>query len=470
MPTAVSIPDAPHWLPLLGHAVPLLRDPLAFLSSLPAHGDLVRIGLGPITIVVVCDLDLTRQVLRHDRIFDKGGPIFERGREVAGNGLVTCPHSAHRRQRRLLQPAFHRDRLPAYADMMTERITAITDSWSDGQILNVINEMQKLTSSTIAETLFSSTASETVLRQIPEDLNAIFSAIFRRTVTPTAVQRLTPGNRAFHHAIARLRSNVGRITAERRSEGVDREDLLSALLTARDGENDGQGLTDTEIYDQITTFFAAGTQTTATTLTWALSLLDRHPDIAQRLHTEVDTVLAGHPARHADLPRLEYTERVIIETLRLRPPVYLFTRIVTEDTELGGHRLPAGTTVAYSPYLLHQRPDLHPDPQRFDPDRWGTTESRRALIPFGDGARKCIGDTYAITEATLALATITSRWQLHTIPGQDVRPSRSLPVMHPRNLHMRATARSTHGGICATRPAEPEEQTSNQSLHRGLDS
>jgi cytochrome P450 len=462
MMAIASIPVASHRLPLLGHAVALLRDPLAFLSSLPAHGDLVRITLGPLPVVVVCDLDLTKHVLRHDRIFDKGGPIFERGRQVAGDGLVTCPHSVHRRHRRLLQPAFRRDRFPGYADTMTKQITAVTDSWSDGQVLDVIGEMQKITSSTIAETLFSSTASEAAQHQIPDDLNTIFDNIFWRMLIPAPVHWLvTLGDRAFYGAIARLRSNLHTIITQRRGEDADRGDVLSAMLNAGSSKIDDQGLTDTEIRNHITTFFGAGTETTATALTWALYFLDCHPNIAHRVHAEVDTVLAGRPARYADLPCLEYTGRVITETLRLRPPAWLFTRIVTEDTELGGYQLPAGTTVAYSPYVLHHRPDLFPDPGRFDPERWGTAESSRAPIPFGDGPRKCIGDVFAVTEATMALATIASRWNLHVLPGQDPRPARSLPVLRPRKLHMCVTNRNGH----ASRPEQPY----NGSLHRKSD-
>ena len=397
------------------------------------------------TLVVVCDPELIKRVLRHDRIFDKGGPIFDRGREVGGNGLVTCPYSAHRRQRRLLQPAFNRDRLPGYADMMTEQITTVVNSWSDGQVFDVVREMHKLSSAILAETLFSSRTSNLPLHQIVDDLDTIFSNIFWRTVMPNPIRRL--GNRSFRRAKIRLRGNLGTVIAERRSQASDREDLLTSMLTVGDSESDDQGLTDSEIYDQVATFYIAGTETSANALTWALYMLDRNPDVARQLHTEIDTVLAGRPARYTDLPQLKYARQIITETLRIRPPVWLFTRTVTEDTELGGYQLPAGTAVIYSPYLLHHRPDVHPAPESFDPSRWeektqyGASQPR-TMIPFGEGAGKCIGDNFAIIEVTLALATIAGRWDLSTLPRQDPRPARSFPVLHPRKLHMRVSSRS----------------------------
>jgi pentalenene oxygenase len=434
-----SIATAPGKLPLLGHLVPLVRNPVEFLSSLPTHGDLVRIGLGPKIAVVVCNPELVQHVLRHDRVFDKGGPTSERVREAAGNGLATCPYSGHRRQRRLLQPAFHNIRIATYASVMSDQISTITDSWHDGQVLDMNAVMHTLTSTVTAATLFSYSVPDATLRQLIDDVEIIL----RRAMMPPLLDRLpTPGNRAYRSAKTHLRATLADVIASRRAEGADHGDLLSALLAARD--DDGSGLTDTEIADQIITFFLGGTETTATALAWALYLVDRHPEVAERLHTEVDTVLAGRCAQHSDLPHLQLTGRIITETLRLRPPIWLIFRLATEDTELGGHRIAAGTTVAYSALLIHHRRDIHTDPERFNPDRWDSTAtsqpSRGALIPFGGGPHKCIADTFAITEATLALATIAARWRLHTLPRQDVRPALSFSL-HPRELRMRATAR-----------------------------
>ncbi|MFI6041971.1 cytochrome P450 [Nocardia sp. NPDC051321] len=443
--SAAPIATAPHRFPVLGHLVPLLRDPLGFMVSLPAHGDLVRIGLGPVTAVVVCDLELTRYVLLHDSIFDKGGPLFDRGRELVGEGLANCAHAKHRRQRRLLQPAFHSKRIAGYASVMAQKISELVDSWQDGEVVDVKAQLHTFAARVIAATLFDEAISDATQERLLHDVEAVFVGAMRQAMMPLWMRRLPIlGNRACVEAAAEARAILGELVVERRAEGVDRGDLFSALVFAHDSEGGGQ-LSDDEIVDQVLTFFFAGTDTSAATLAWALVLLDQHPDCAARVYAEVDAVLAGRSAGHEDMASLQFTRQVITETLRLRPPAWLQTRTVTEDTELGEHRLVAGTSVIYSAYLIHHLPDLYPDPERFDPDRFdpglAAPPPRNALLPFATGARKCIGDNFAVTEATLALATIAARWRLETIPGSDTTPTMAV-VPQPRQLRMHATARA----------------------------
>ncbi|MFD7446069.1 cytochrome P450 [Streptomyces sp. NPDC059909] len=442
-------PTAPGALPLLGHALPLLRSPLPFLASLPALGDLVRIRLGPQHVYVACTPELTRRVLLEDSTFDKGGLLFDRARETLGNGLGTCPHRDHRRQRQLIQPAFHPERLPRYGQVMTEQITAVTRSWQQGQVIDVLADMQQITARTLVATMLADARLTGVaLTEMIDDLHTFQAAFYRRMFMPPPLDRLpTPGNRRYVRAGIRLRASLSRIIAEYRAAGTDHGDLLSALLAARDshsGDATGQGMSDGELTDQIITFSFAGTETTAALLAWALHLVARHPGVEEALHREADGVLAGAAATVGDLPRLEVTGRILTETLRLYPPGYLLTRTTTRPTELGGHLLPAGATVAYSPYVIHHRPDLYPDPERFDPDRWkdgGTARTPRGtLVPFAAGPRKCIGDTFAITEATLALATIATRWRLEPVSGTPVRPALG-STLTPQGLHMLATPR-----------------------------
>ncbi|MFE0042668.1 cytochrome P450 [Streptomyces albireticuli] len=446
------IPTAAGALPLLGHLVPLLRDPLKFLGRLPERGDLVRVRLGPLPVLVVCDPDLTCRALREDRTFDKGGPVYDRGRELIGNGLASCPHRDHRRQRRLLQPAFHPTRLPGYAQAATARTAEATASWQDGQVLDVLSAMQELFASITVDTLFSTTPPPDVLTQALADLNTVVKALTVRTATPQLLNRLPiPRNRRYHQARARLSRTLHHIVTERRATGTstDHGDLLSILLAAHDPDSGPaeQTLTDAEIIDQIVTFFLAATETSASSVAWALHLLGQHPEIETRLHAEADAVLDGRPATHADLPRLELTTRVFTETLRLWPPVWGLTRTCTADTRLGRYPIPTGTSLAYSPYLLHRRPDLYPDPDRFDPDRWApdhpSPPRREAFLPFGGGARKCIGERSAINTGVLALATIASRWHLQPLPGARVRPVIGGPTLHPSGLRMRTIARTT---------------------------
>ncbi|EYF02236.1 cytochrome P450 [Chondromyces apiculatus] len=450
MITASPIATVPGALPLLGHLVPLARDPLAFLRSLPAQGDLVRVCVGPFQAVMVCDPALTRQVLLDDRTFDRGGVFYERLREVGGDSLGSCPHSLHRRQRRLLQPAFHPTRLARYAQTMTDQIVAMTDAWRDDQVLDVLAEMLALTGRVTTMTLFSDALPAPVLRQAIDDIKAIAQGTFQRMLMPPPLDRLPiPSNRRFHEASASLHRTVRSLMAERRASGTDHGDLLSALLTARDPDpaETRPTLSDDEIADHLVAFFFAGAETTADAVAWALHLLAQHPDIEDRLHAEVDAVLQGAPAAHEHLPRLKLTSRCITETLRLWPPGWLLTRTVTVDTHLGGHLLPAGTTLLYSAYLIQHRPDLYPDPERFDPDRWDSDQRpappRDAFIVFGGGPRKCIGDQFGMIESTLALATIASRWKLRPVPGPPVRPDTHNIVLQPRGLRMRAVSRTT---------------------------
>ncbi|MET8976590.1 cytochrome P450 [Streptomyces sp. NPDC004539] len=441
------VAPAPGALPVLGHALPLARHPLPFLASLPAHGDLVRIKLGPVPFHVLCDPGLVHQVLLDDRTFDKGGAIFDLVRTVAGNGLATCPHQEHRRQRRLLQPAFHRERLPGYAQVMSSEITAMLDGWTEGREIDALATMNELTANLATRTLFAAELDDETFAELRLCMHDVMTGMMRRMLLPWSVlNRLpTPGNRRFHRARARLRRYVAQLTDDYRRAGVDHGDLLSILLAVRD--DDGQGLTEDEIHDQVFTFYLGGSETTAPLLSWALYLLGRDPGIRERLHAEVDTVLDGRVATHDDIPRLELTRRVVMETLRLYPPGWLFTRITTRAAELAGHRLPAGSIVLYSPHIVHHRADLFPEPERFDPDRWGDDAgrpSRGVFTPFGSGARKCIGEVFALTEATLALASIVARWQLDPLPGAHTRMAPRLSST-PRSLPMslRERVRST---------------------------
>jgi pentalenene oxygenase len=438
-----TIPRAPGALPLLGHALPLRRDTLAFLASLPSHGDVVRIKVGPATALVVCDPDLVQKVLVDDRTFDKGGPLYDRAREGLGNGLATCPHGDHRRQRRLTQQAFQAQRMPAYAQVMSREIAEATGRWSDGHTIDVLTAMQTITARTTVATMFVDTA-EASLTDLLVDFNIFSHGVYKRMFVPPALHKLpTPGNRRYQQAFARLLQAVGSIIEGHRARGESGEDLLSMLLAASEGN---QGLSDAEIIDQVMSFFFAGTETTAAVLAWALHRLAQHPDLEARLHAEVDAVVPdGSPATFDLLPRLEFTSRIITETLRLYPPAWMLTRIATTDTQLAGYLVKKGTTVVYSPYLIHHQAALYPDPERFDPDRWDGRPTRgrnSALIPFGGGARKCIGDTFGMNEATLALATIVAQWRLEPTPGATVRPV-SAAILNPCRLTMRTIARTT---------------------------
>ncbi|MCM2417794.1 cytochrome P450 [Streptomyces sp. RKAG293] len=453
---------------LLGHAPRIMKDPLAFLTSLSAHADLVRISIGPWHGLVVCHPDLVHRVLMDDRTFDKDGPVYEQSKRTLGEGLVTCPHQAHRRQRRLLQPAFRRDRLPAYAATMTGHIDTMTRAWTDGQTIDAFSCMHANSARVATATLFAAGPDEAAIAEMVRCIDIIVKAGFWNMFAPLGRQR-APWNRRCARAQATLNATIDGIISDYRRRGRRHEDMLSLLLEARDEARDGSdgdgsdedgtdGLAPAEVHDQVMSFLMAGIDTTGSTMAWACHLLAGNPGIQQRVRAEVHAVLRGRAAGWHDLPRLELTGRVISEALRLYPPGWLFTRNVTQDIRLGDTVLPRGTTVIFSPYQMHRQGGLFPDPERFDPDRWLTTPAGRlprgAYIPFSAGARQCIGNDFGLTEATLTLATVIDRWHLHPLPGSPVRPVPGL-ALRPTPIPLRLHRTSRDPSTDADGPAGP---------------
>ena len=455
MPPSYTLGSAPGSRPLVGHALRLLNDPCRFLASLPAHGDLVRIRLGPHQAIAVCHPELAHQILSDDRTFDKGGPLIDRGRELFGDNLVTCVHDRHRRQRRLVQPAFHKARLPAYASVMTERVGALTASWNEGDTVDVLAEIRTLVSGVAATYLFAASMTEADQQQALTDLSILLAGTFQRMFLPPVLARFPfPGNRSYERACVSFRRVLGQLITDYRRSGIDHGDALSMLLAARD---DGTPLlTEAEITDEVVSLFVGGSDTTAITLSWALHLLARHPDTERQLHAEIDAVLSGRPATFNDIEHLPFTSNVITETLRLYPPLAMVTRAVTADTELGGYPMAAGSTIVFSPMTVHHRPDLFADPWRFNPERWAdlhvSPPQRGTFAPFGGGARKCIGDNLGMTMAVLALASIAARWKLAPLPDARVRPVLRT-LLAPRGLRMTVTSRQARHGATPLRSA-----------------
>jgi cytochrome P450 len=449
MTDTVSHGLAPGSLPVLGHIHRLARDPLAFLMSLTEHGDVVRVRLGTRAAIVVCDAALTRTVLLDDHTYDKGGPLYDRARDVIGNGLATCSHAEHRRQRRLTQPAFRHDRMPGYTDTMIEHCSDLIGSWRDGQVIDASEEIMRLTARVAVGTLFSDRVSQSMLDEMAQEVTVLVRGTYTRMLTPSGWEWLLPGNRRFLRSRARLRRGIGDLIAACRAEAVDHGDLMSMLL-ATDLED---GFSDVELIDQATTFFSAGAETAANVLSSALHLLAHHPEIQHRLSAEAHRVVSAGPLSYQRLEELPYTDRVLSETLRLYPPAWLITRRVTVDTELGGYAVSAGTSVLLSPYVLHRRADLFADPETFDPDRQiGALGSPHGgFVAFGAGARKCIGETFSRVEAVLLLASLAARWRILPITGSRYRVARSV-TLAPRRLRLRVVVTPARGSHAPSTP------------------
>ncbi|MEU8637695.1 cytochrome P450 [Amycolatopsis sp. NPDC048633] len=437
----VAVPTAPGHLPLVGHALPLFRDPLSFLRSLNEVGDLVRVDIGSLPMIMITDHELTRQVLIDSQTFDKGGALFDKVRELTGDSLLTSTYETHRRQRRLMQPAFRRAQVRAYTPTMNRMIDAVLAQWHDGAIIDMAAATYDITARTAARTMFAADVAGPAAARIVDSLSTYLSGLFIRMMSPTSlVTRIpTPGNIRYNRAVKALHASVDEIISAYRKAGVDNGDLLSMLLTASD--DDGGALAPEDVHNQVITLFLAGIETTAGALAWSLALLAEHPEVARGVRSEVDTVLNGRAAEWADVPRLVRTSHVLTEALRLYPPGWIFTRVTTSDVTLGGHRLRAGTGIAYSPYLLHHDAEVFPHPDRFDPARWSAERAadipKDAFIPFGGGVHRCIGETFGVTEATLALATIIARWEFRSVSNRPVAPAPRRATLTPGPLPMR---------------------------------
>jgi cytochrome P450 len=434
-----SVPRAPGAVPLLGHALKLWRDPLGFLKSLRDSGDLVRVDLGTMPMYVVTSAELVHEVtVKQARSFEKGR-LFDRLRPLAGNGLATANGEVHRRHRRLIQPMFHPQRISVYAATMSGNARALADSWTPGQHIEMEQAMAEYAIETLASTMFSTDIGLPAVEAVRRNLPVVLKNMLIRAASPKFLDRLPiRANRDFDAAAANLREVIDEVVATtRRSGQTDRNDLLSVLLAAQDDET-GESLSDTEVRDELSTILFAGAETTASTLSWTFHELARHPEVEEQLVAEIKEVVGDRPVAIEDVPRLEAVRRVLDEVIRLHGVTMLMRR-ATEPVELGGFSFPAGTEVAFSLYALHRDPSLYAEADRFDPDRWlperRTDIARQAYIPFGAGNRKCIGDAFVWTEATIALATILARWQLRPVPGHTPREVASA-VAHPDRMPM----------------------------------
>ena len=367
-------------------------------------------------------------------------------RRVLGNGLLTSEGEFWRRQRKLVQPAFHQERIAAYAEVMagyTERMLA---SWSDGQSLDIHAAMMRLTLDIVAKTLFDTDVSHEA-----EDVGAALDVLMGKFMRQAGFAFLLPSSipipttSRLQRAVKQLDKVIYGIIHTRRSSGQMSGDLLSVLLQAQDDE--GVGMTDRQLHDEIMTLFLAGHETTANALSWTWLLLGQNPGVEEKLAEELRRVLGGKPPTLADLPKLVYTDRVLRESMRLYPPVWIIGRRALAPFRLGDYELPADTNVMMSQLLMHHDARYFPDPERFDPDRWNPQDPRAASLPrfayfpFGGGPRVCIGAGFAMMEAALLLATIAQRFQVHIAPGQKIEMLPSVTLRPKRDIPARLTLR-----------------------------
>lgn len=428
----------PHYYTPFGALSTFRRNPLQFYLQAAKFGDVVRVQMGPWFYHFLSHPDHIKHVLQ-DNNQNYGRSIFMTMLKPAlGDGLLTSEGDFWRRQRRLAQPAFHRQRLAAFATLMTEAAAAMLARWHlaavSGQPLEIMAEMSNLTLSITGKALFGSDLNPEAMRSAQQGFLEHFNHRFEHFLAVPEWMP-TPRNRRFWQVVRTMDTVAYGIIAERRRSGQDQGDLLSLLLSARD-EDTGAGMSDKQLRDEVTTFLGAGSETTAVTLAWTWYLLSTHPAVDRQLRAELAAVLGGRTPTAEDLPHLPYTRMVIEEALRLYPPAWGMSRQALGDDTIGGYPIPANSLVTLSPYVTHRLAAFWENPEGFDPERFTPERSagrpRYAYFPFGGGPRQCIGNEFALMEAQLVVATVAQRYRLYVVPGHAVVP---YPIFTLRPRH-----------------------------------
>ena len=444
--TAPSRPPGPAGIPLFGQSIGFARDPLGFLSGVAGrYGDIAFFRLGDVPVFFVSRPEYVWEVLVTQRAKFEISTMRQRLEPVLGKGLLTSRGELHARQRRLMQPVFRKSRIESYARIMAQYALQVRNEWRDGQEIDASAELMKLAMSLVSKTLFG--------HDIEEDAGAvsrnlsILMEFFTWLMSPL---RFTlglplPSTLRFRRALGELDDVVHRMIERRRRNPTADDNLLSMLVAARDDETHAQ-MTEKQLRDEVFSLLMAGHETTANALGWALYLLAQHAAADQRLYEEVRAAITGRDRfEPADLERLPYAKKVILETLRLYPPAWFVGRTALENVEIGGFVIPGGSSILMSQFVAHRDARHFEDPGSFRPERW--TESyvaalpRGAYFPFSAGDRHCLGEGFAWLEALLALATFIERWRFELVPGQKIRPKPSITLRPNTGIRMILRAR-----------------------------
>lgn len=449
-PTLRDVPG-PRGLPLFGNVLAYARDPLARqLEWVASYGDTVRYRLAGQEVVLTVDPEAVRDVLIAKADAFVKGRALEQAKRIVGEGLLTAEGARHLRARRMLSPIFAPGALAAHGAVMVSTTQDHVRAWKPGEVRDIAEDMASSALAIMARVLFRGEVDgETAA--IGHALEDSLRVVARLTLP---IYRLVawlplPSHVRFWRARRYLDALMYRLIADRRRRlAEEREpptDMLGMLLTARDDEGDERGLTDEQIRDELITLFLAGHETTANGMAWTFALLAESPDVLAKLVRELDAEIGDRPATVEDLPRLAYTRQVVLESLRLKPPVWNIARRATRDVELAGFALPKDTVVIVSPYTSHRQARFFADPDVFRPERFGAVDPRKAhrgtYFPFAGGKRVCIGEHFALMEMQLMLATVLRRYRLEPayarmprmIPTITIRPDGGLPmIVRPR--------------------------------------
>jgi cytochrome P450 len=435
-----SIPG-PKEPPIVGSVMRRFSGPLEFFRELKENfGDAARFTLFNEKFILFNHPALVNEVLVTKQNSFRKGKALEGARVFLGNSLLVSEGEEHTRQRRLIQPAFHRGRIAGYAQTMAEKARQWTESQQAGAEIDLAVEMNRLTLAVVAATLFGSDVDQEA-GEVAKSLTTIIENFNRMLLPFWKYLRFLPTarNRGLRRAHQTLDATIYRLISQRRADGRDHGDLLSMLLAAEDAENPQKRLSDVEIRDQAMTLFIAGHETTANALAWTWHLLTQHDAARVKMKAEIDAVLG--PERMPgleDVAKLPYTTAVLSEAMRIYPPVWVVGRRALEDVTIGDYAVPRRTIVITSQYIIHRDERFWPKPTEFDPERWldeaaQAARPKFAYFPFGGGGRVCIGDAFAWTEGVILLAVMARRWRFEAVPG------------HPVEINATVTLRPKHG-------------------------
>ena len=425
--TSSPVPPGPKGHPIRGNFPEYVLDQLGYLErAANDYGDVVRLRFFNIPVYIFNNpRDVEDILVTNNRSFKKPLdfrlPLF---RGIFGNGLLTSEGDFWRRERRLAQPAFHRDRIAEYGNVMVAYANRMIDSWQDGGTIDIHREMMVLTLRIALKTLFNVEAEEDValMSSLSNDLIEMFS-LQESTMWPLHNYLPTPSGLRFRRLTRQLSQYIYGIISRRRGS-EDSGDLLSMLLQAQD--EDGSRMSDVQLRDEVMTLFLAGHETTALSLSWTLYLLSEHPEIESKLTNQLESVLGAGDPSVSDLPNLRFTEAVVKESLRLYPPAWAFGRQAVQECQIGGYSVPKGRQAFFFPWVIHRDPRYFDSPNEFRPERWNDEKLKQlpkyAYLPFGGGPRICIGNAFAMMESTMVLASIARRFNVSLAPGQKVEP------------------------------------------------
>jgi len=430
-----KLPPGPKTKNPLGHLFSFRRDIIGFLKKIAhEYGDIVHFKLGPIRIVLLNHPDHIKEVLTtQHRNFVKGRPL-EMAKELLGEGLLTSEGEFHKRQSRLIQPAFHRNAIESCATAMTECSANLMDGWSEDMQVDIKEEMTNMSIAIAGKAMFG-----TDIKKEAKEINKALDTatdLFGRIALPFSEWLLKlpiPSTRRFFKAKARLDDTIYGMIAARQRNKVNNRDLLSLLLNSQDEKVDGGGMNDQQVRDEALTLFLTAFDTTSTALTWVWYLLSQNPEAEAELHEELDRVLEGRVPTAEDVANLKYTRMVLGESMRMFPPSYVIPRQALEDFPIDKYVVPRGTIILMSPYLIHHDSRFHTNPEKFDPRAWDkhsrSANSKYEFFPFSRGPRACIGEPFAWMQGILVLASIAQFWRIKLAPGHPVE---MLPLMNLR--------------------------------------